>query len=705
MSIFPSAQRIGAFYGFTDGGLEPSAELVFRHNQDFQTTPVTGMPVLVRLDDDDQALLLRITRLSPGGRLATSIGEDYAMGAMRDEHDALPEDVLDNFLSYRVRARPLGVIRAVNGKPVFVASHRRIPPFGAAVAFPDDDLFQFVMAATGSAAPEADSHPVPVGHVALGEFVWGMGDQDFKPLEWMIPQSPLTKPQFDISQLVARRSFVLAKAGYGKSNLVRFLFSELYRETPTVLRGEKRVPVGTVIGDLDGEYFWPDRRGVPGLTDVPHLRDKVVVFTDKTAPTRAYGEFVGGRVKIDVRQVPASKIMALTVAPERQSQANITKISGLSLDKWRELVDLVDPANGKTEKEIDKGVGDILNLKDADEAQKAAARWNVHHALRQLHDPTSQTLSLLLKSLGEGKLCVVDLSRLRGSAQSFLGLVLSHIFDHNMDQHTAAESTAIPLIAVIEEAQNVLNSRGGPSAKPFVEFTKEGRKFDCAVMAVTQQPGSIDEEIISQGDNFFAFHLLSEGDLRALKRANAHFSDDILSSLLNEPIIGSGYFWSGQSAQKYPIPFRPFDMKALYGASLLDPRGDVGHIDTYANTTLRQHESQLRAQASAEEQAIGNAVDALRSDGSFMTAATSTQGQVNGWNYVKSTLERHAPGDVDKGDWAFRNTLRVLSTVFGQQGKDWRYDKDSKTLHVLGGVERVPEPPPDAEEDDFEPPF
>ena len=29
-----------------------------------------------------------------------------------------------------------------------------------------------------------------------------------------------------------------------------------------------------------------------------------------------------------------------------------------------------------------------------------------------------------------------------------------------------------------------------------------------------------------------------------MKRANAHFSDDLLATLLNEPLVGHGVFWS-----------------------------------------------------------------------------------------------------------------------------------------------------------------
>ena len=84
------------------------------------------------------------------------------------------------------------------------------------------------------------------------------------------------------------------------------------------------------------------------------------------------------------------------------------------------------------------------------------------------------------------------------------------------------------MIAVVEEAQSVLGSSASQGEGPFISWVKEGRKYDLGAVLVTQQPGSIPAEILSQGDNWFVFHLLAEGDLRALQRANAHFSDDLL---------------------------------------------------------------------------------------------------------------------------------------------------------------------------------
>ena len=43
----------------------------------------------------------------------------------------------------------------------------------------------------------------------------------------MDPKLPV---MFDIHNLVSRRSVVFARAGYGKSNLIKFLIAELYKE-------------------------------------------------------------------------------------------------------------------------------------------------------------------------------------------------------------------------------------------------------------------------------------------------------------------------------------------------------------------------------------------------------------------------------------------------------------------------------------------
>jgi DNA helicase HerA-like ATPase len=84
------------------------------------------------------------------------------------------------------------------------------------------------------------------------------------------------------------------------------------------------------------------------------------------------------------------------------------------------------------------------------------------------------------------------------------GLILRQIFDHNQNEFVKADSKTIPVIAVIEEAQSVLTERASASG-PYIEWVKEGRKYDLGAILITQQPGSIPTEILSQGDNGSSF--------------------------------------------------------------------------------------------------------------------------------------------------------------------------------------------------------
>lgn len=108
----------------------------------------------------------------------------------------------------------------------------------------------------------------------------------------------------------------------------------------------------------------------------------------------------------------------------------------------------------------------------------------------------------------------------------------------------------------------MLADRSAASA-PYIEWIKKGRKYDLGAVLITQQPGSIPVEILSQGDNWLVFHLLSQADLKKAQRTNAHFSSDLLSSLLNEPIAGQGVFWNSAGKTQYPIPLRVLSFERL----------------------------------------------------------------------------------------------------------------------------------------------
>src|SRR6185437_461593 len=90
-----------------------------------------------------------------------------------------------------------------------------------------------------------------LGDYVLGEFVFcGAANEIEDPI--FRPIDPKLTVTFNVRNLVSRRSVVFARAGYGKSNLLKFLIAELYRQEPKTEHG---LDVGTLIFDPDGEYF------------------------------------------------------------------------------------------------------------------------------------------------------------------------------------------------------------------------------------------------------------------------------------------------------------------------------------------------------------------------------------------------------------------------------------------------------------------
>jgi hypothetical protein len=673
--LFPRDNVVGIFRGFQQGGLEFHADLVLPYRNEFQNIPMHGQFILVQLETPDEAVMGRIASFSSEGKLSFGSGEEFNIRAVREDR-AIPEDLREQYLKYRINIRVLGVIRTNGNALTFVPSHRRLPHVGSKVAFPSPEVLREI------AGHNIDG--ASIGHLALGEYIYYGNSPNRDARDWMQIVQPEVQVRFPTASLVSRRSFVFARAGFGKSNLNKLLFSQLYDKTPTVpKRGGKQVPVGTVIFDPDGEYFWPDDKGRPGLCDVPALEDKLIVFTARKNPSPFYQSFVAGGIKLDIRRLRPSDVIAIALSPDRQDQQNVRKLRGLPQAKWEELVDLIDQYGNLAD--LPK-LCEILDLDPSrQEAEALAARGNMTAIVRMLHDKSSQLMDMLIRALSQGKLCVVDVSQMRGGQSLVLsGLILQRIFDRNQEEFTSADPKTIPTIAVVEEAQSVLNENAAASG-PYIAWVKEGRKYDLGALLITQQPGSIPVEILSQGDNWFMFHLLSAADLNTLKRANAHFSDDLLSSLLNEPIEGQGVFWSSVGGKPYPVSLRVRSFEQQF--PMRDPDYNLPAGKTVAQSirdavappgaaqpvsvapTEEPQEPALEPDMAFEpvvdaKQTMENrAIAAVRADTKTMNRLTSDDGMP--WYGFQIALMERLPEIDNRKQFAFDLVPRALSEIFG----------------------------------------
>ena len=356
--------------------------------------------------------------------------------------------------------------------------------------------------------------------------------------------------------------------------------------------------VGTLVFDPEGEYFWPDEHARPGLCNVPHLREKIAVFTNRPQPNPYYGSWKVGDLKLDLAKLPPGDVVSLCISEKKHDDQNVTKIRTIDFSRWPDLINLLFVKEWNS---TDADIQEATGIATLDLVQCSAMRNNLVPIIKTLHDPQSNLITLATSLLRRGIIVVVDLSLVSGKVGlQIAGMLMNHIFRNNQESFTDPQrGSLIPTIVILEEAQSVLG-KASKDDSPFVQWVKEGRKYSLGAILVTQQPGSIMPELLSQGDTFFAFHLLSAHDLKTLQFHNAHFSDDVLAHLLNEPIRGNAYFWSAPH-QPFVLPARIRNYEGEYRQFM----PTLNHLDKHLDTGL----DEIRG---AKERLIAKLADSVK---------------------------------------------------------------------------------------------
>lgn len=389
-----------------------------------------------------------------------------------------------------------------------------------------------------SAGLEKAAHLLPIGNLSLGE--------EIKEI----------KVNFDLDKFRDKRTAIFARTGYGKSNLCKLVTSL------ASLIGE-----GLLIFDMEGEYaFYDPEKNAPGLADISGVGDNLVVYTNRRDyDASRYGN-TWIRSPINLELLKPHQIASLFPEARGEELKAITYFRGL-FNLPKEFINSVQKFRGtlsgeEREELLDKAARSIAPQKSGkvDESQVNVLKRNLRWIM-PLHDSDAPNIVTdTLWHLARGRTVIVDLSLFPIEiAISLSNIILEGIFRYNVRNIT--QGRLVKCIAVFEEAQNVLDKDAVKEGHSyFVRWAKEGRKYHLGLIYVTQQPGAIAEEIVSQTDNFFVMHLLSKGDIDALRRANPHYDGVISEFLSKETILGNAYIYSAPK-QPYVFPCKALEFK------------------------------------------------------------------------------------------------------------------------------------------------
>src|SRR6266700_5839004 len=245
-------------------------------------------------------------------------------------------------------------------------------------------------------------------------------------------------------------------------------------------------------------------------------------------------------------------------------------LRSLDWGAWKQLVELLAKDGFRSD---EQQMAKLLGYKHRkDDVSLGAIKNNLLPAIRRLHRSGATIGKNIIEQLKQHRVVIADVSLLGGEdGLAITGMLLRRIFHHNVRHMTDVAGQTVRCLAVLEEAQTMLGDRALDDRDVFVRWVKEGRKYGLGCILVTQQPSSISNQIISQGDNFFVLHLLNEGDLQTLKKHNAYFGDEILAFIRAEPIPGNCYFWSAPS-QPFVLPVRVCNFESVCQPSILPVR-------------------------------------------------------------------------------------------------------------------------------------
>jgi DNA helicase HerA-like ATPase len=520
------------------------ALLIYSSYEDAKASPQTGdFIVLTPKDEGNTKYLARVEAEIYDedpifkSQDKTLIAVHYARIAERE----LSERDKQRMFSYTYKVRILGTFTDSGSTISFTTAVRKLPIVSYIARHLNKREIESILNKT-------NENGVEIGYLCVGETVF----RDKGPI------------LFEIGKLRNRRTMVFAQSGFGKTNLVKVLLYHMTRDTS----------YGKLIFDLNGEYFL---RGTAtyGLGDINEnpIRDNVVVYTDKKLPEiyEKQSRFIfGGKVALNMhRHLAVVDILSFGAGFSEVMKSFLLYLDEEGVSNFIANIDgyVENPSN--LHRDFSDFFGEQKKSSSGKEDVSArktimAIRKRIRHLIDEgnLHSGASKLIENVFTSLKQGKTVIIDLSLKDNMDASIISTILVRkLFESNKEKFTSDKpEEVVNAVVFVEEAQNVLSQEFVKSnANPFVRVAKEGRKFGLGLVAVTQRPSAISDEIRTQAENFFAFHMGNSDDIKALVKSNINYDGVISNFIQRETIAGNLYMVSSDQAFALPVRVTEFE--------------------------------------------------------------------------------------------------------------------------------------------------
>ncbi|NPA38345.1 MAG: ATP-binding protein [Candidatus Nanohaloarchaeota archaeon] len=293
----------------------------------------------------------------------------------------------------------------------------------------------------------------------------------------------------NINKMLTHHIFVGATTGRGKSNFLKVLVAKLIKD----------LSIGFVIFDPHDEYI--GRGATPGLKEL--RSEKVIYYSAQPLPSYPYYH----SLIFNLTDLRPSHFMGVFEFSEPQQQA-MYLLWRYANERWVETLLTMKKGDKAwsfltSEGNVDRKTIEVLKRKimvainAGLQVQNEEISISYHGSFKK--DKGETTLINLLQKLEEGYKIIIDTSSLSYTEEL---LIMSMISENILNRYKRYKQKGeleykAKVGLIIEEAPRVLGRNVLVSNNIFGSIAREGRKFNIGIIAVTQLPSLIPDEILA----------------------------------------------------------------------------------------------------------------------------------------------------------------------------------------------------------------
>ncbi len=322
----------------------------------------------------------------------------------------------------------------------------------------------------------------------------------------------ISRPQIPVHLRIngfRRHVAILAQTGAGKSYLTGVLIEELMDRGATVIIIDPHADYVFLSQSLKG-----DKHG---------FSDRVTVFQNPESTGRYSKKDIGGVESYTVRlaDLDFDELCGICGIGEKYTNIRAGLATALKQLQERNVVYLTE--------DIEKELNTVANTEDLDKSIRFGA-LNATKYVRRLHrlrvfSRSGVPIEKIIKPYHSS---IIDLSGLGNRSTDYIvSRLLKDVFEA-----VATDAFAYPVFVVVEEAHTFVPPEFPTySANIIRRIAQEGRKFGVFLLLISQRPGRIHPDSLSQCNSQIVLKITNPRDQNAIAQSSERLSEDLISDL------------------------------------------------------------------------------------------------------------------------------------------------------------------------------